>query len=66
MRWFNEPLTEGASKGAKLDLEKYNVMLDAYYAKKGWDQMGVPKQSTMERLGLSQEARQIEEYHNSS
>jgi len=66
VRWFNEPLTEGASKGSKLDLGKYNSMLDAYYAKKGWDQMGVPKQSTMKRLGLSQEARQIEEYHNSS
>jgi aldehyde:ferredoxin oxidoreductase len=58
-RWFNEPLTEGTLKGSKLDLGKYNGMLDTYYAKKGWDENGVPTGSTMERLGLAQEAKQI-------
>jgi aldehyde:ferredoxin oxidoreductase len=66
MRWFNDPLTEGALKGSTLDLEKYNGMLDTYYAKKGWGETGVPKQSTLERLGLSQEAKQIEAETNSS
>ena len=28
MRWFKDHLTEGALKGAVLDFEKYNTMLD--------------------------------------
>jgi aldehyde:ferredoxin oxidoreductase len=62
MRWFKEPLTEGPLKGATLDLDKYNGMLSAYYEKRGWDQRGVPKRSTMERLGLAQEARELDSY----
>jgi aldehyde:ferredoxin oxidoreductase len=60
MRWFSEPLTEGVIKGSMLDLDKYNDMLNAYYAKKGWDAEGVPTRSSLERLGLAQEAKQLE------
>ncbi|HSQ48492.1 MAG TPA: aldehyde ferredoxin oxidoreductase family protein [Candidatus Deferrimicrobiaceae bacterium] len=59
MRWFKEPLTEGALKGAMLDLEQYDVMLDAYYEKRGWSHNGVPKKETMERLGLMEAAKQL-------
>ncbi len=62
MRWFKEPLTQGASKGAMLDLEKYRAMLNAYYRKRGWDERGVPKQSTLEQLGLAEEAIQLGTY----
>ncbi len=62
MRWFKEPLTEGALKGSALDVEKYNEMLSMYYQKSGWDKNGVPTQDTLERLGLGQEARQLEAY----
>jgi aldehyde:ferredoxin oxidoreductase len=62
MRWFKEPLTEGALKGTVLDYEKYNDMLSAYYEKRGWDEHGVPKQSTLERLGLTEEAKQLDAY----
>jgi aldehyde:ferredoxin oxidoreductase len=60
MRWFKEPLTEGALKGSMLDLEKYNAMLSLYYQKRGWDERGVPKRSTMERFDLANEAKQLE------
>ena len=59
-RWFKEPLTEGALKGSMLDLEKYNEMLSLYYQKRGWDKRGVPKRSTLEGLGLVDEAKQLE------
>jgi aldehyde:ferredoxin oxidoreductase len=59
MRWFKEPLTDGPLKGAVLDLEKYNTMLDIYYQKRGWDRNGVPKKETMEKLGLVDEASQL-------
>jgi aldehyde:ferredoxin oxidoreductase len=45
-----------------LDYEKYNDMLSAYYKKRGWDERGVPKQSTLERLGLAEEAKQLDSY----
>ena len=40
MRWFKEPLAEGALKGSTLDYEKYNDMLSTYYEMRGWDDTG--------------------------
>ena len=60
LRWFKEPLTEGTLKGKALDLKKYNEMLTAYYEKRGWDMHGVPKQSTLQGLGLSLEAKELD------
>jgi aldehyde:ferredoxin oxidoreductase len=51
-RWFEEPLTKGNFKGAKLDKEKYEVMLQMYYQKRGWDNRGVPTKKTLAKLGL--------------
>jgi aldehyde:ferredoxin oxidoreductase len=62
MRWFKEPLTKGALKGTALDLEKYNSMLSVYYEKRGWDERGIPKQSTLARIGLEKEGKQLEAY----
>jgi aldehyde:ferredoxin oxidoreductase len=62
MRWFKEPLTEGTLKGSMLDFKKYNDMLNTYYEKRGWDERGIPKKSTLERLGLVDEAKQLDTY----
>ncbi len=60
-RWFKEPLAaDGALKGAALDYEKYNMMLSAYYMKKGWDERGIPKKSTLSKLNLAEEAQQLD------
>jgi aldehyde:ferredoxin oxidoreductase len=61
-RWFKEPLTQGPLKGSKLDPEKYAVMLQKYYEKRGWDERGIPKKITLEKLGLSDVAKQLEKY----
>lgn len=61
-RWFNEPLTEGNQKGSKLDIDKYQTMLSSYYAIRGWGENGVPKKSTFKKLGLQDEAIQLEKY----
>jgi len=58
-RWFVEPSSERPLKGAKLDRAKYNVMLQAYYAKRGWDERGVPKRAKLNQLGLSEVADQL-------
>ncbi|MEB3861665.1 MAG: aldehyde ferredoxin oxidoreductase family protein [Desulfurococcales archaeon] len=51
-RWFKHPLTKGPLAGARLDLDKYNELLNHYYDLRGWDERGVPRRSTLEKLGL--------------
>ena len=49
-RLLKEPLKDGHSKGHVVDLE---LMLEEYYRVRGWDENGVPKKETLERLGIS-------------
>jgi len=58
-RWFEEPLTKGAFKGAKLDRAKYDVMLQKYYERRGWDQRGIPTKTTLNKLGLGDVGKQL-------
>ncbi len=53
MRWFKDPLTRGPYAGTKLDLTKYNEMLDMYYEMRGWDEHGIPRRDTLSKLGLN-------------
>ncbi len=62
VRWFKEALTKGPLKGSKLDSVKYDVMLQKYYKKRGWDERGIPKKITLKKLGLSDEAKQLGKY----
>ena len=61
-RWFEEPIMNGPLKGAKLDREKYASMLDTYYAKRGWDNRGIPTKTTLTRLGLQDVAKELSQY----
>jgi len=58
-RWFEEPLTKGPLKGAKLNRTKYDVMLQRYYRKRGWDERGIPTKATLRNLGLEDVAKQL-------
>jgi len=52
-RFTEEPLPEGSgpSAGSVVELEP---MLDEYYEARGWDKdSGIPKDSTLKRLGIS-------------
>lgn len=51
-RLMKEPLPEGPAKGHVLDPEKYNRMLDEYYAVRGWDSLGRPTHQKLSELGL--------------
>ncbi|MCD6084938.1 MAG: aldehyde ferredoxin oxidoreductase family protein [Desulfurococcales archaeon] len=51
-RWFEESLTKGAFAGAKLEIDKYHTLLNKYYELRGWDHRGIPRRSTLEKLGL--------------
>jgi aldehyde:ferredoxin oxidoreductase len=58
-RWFDEPLTEGQYKGEKLSRSKFEGMLKSYYSERGWDENGVPKKATLEKLELPEVAKQL-------
>ncbi|KON31443.1 aldehyde:ferredoxin oxidoreductase [miscellaneous Crenarchaeota group-1 archaeon SG8-32-3] len=62
MKWFKKPLTTGPLKGAMLDLAKFDGMLKKYYAKRGWDERGIPRRSTLQKLSLPDVAKQLENY----
>lgn len=51
-KWFEEPLTKGPLAGSKLNADDYARMLDWYYENRGWDRNGIPKKSTLRKLGL--------------
>ncbi|MEM1943157.1 MAG: aldehyde ferredoxin oxidoreductase family protein [Candidatus Caldarchaeum sp.] len=53
-RYYIEPTVAGMPKtrGRKIDRQKFEQMLDEYYSLHGWDENGVPKRETLERLGL--------------
>ncbi len=56
-----EPLHAGKMDGWKLDMDKYNGMLDRYYELHGWDkQTGYPKRSTLEKYGIGYVADELE------
>ena len=61
-RWFDEPLREGPIKGSHLERDKYDKLLQIYYDKRGWDERGIPRRETLHRLGLGEEARELERY----
>jgi aldehyde:ferredoxin oxidoreductase len=52
-RYFEEPIPEGPSKGEVVSRGDFNKMLDEYYALHGWDEQGIPRKTTLRRLGLS-------------
>jgi aldehyde:ferredoxin oxidoreductase len=58
-RWFEEPLTEGPLKGAKLSRKGYDDMLSMYYEARGWDERGIPRESTLESLELGYVADEL-------
>ena len=51
-RTFEDPVPNGPAKGLRLDREKFEELLRAYYELRGWDERGVPTRAKLEELGL--------------
>lgn len=62
-RYFNEANKRGLPfmKGRKLDRDKYEKMLDDYYAQHGWDANGIPTEDTLARLGIEKPEKNFPE-----
>jgi aldehyde:ferredoxin oxidoreductase len=56
-RYHDEPCKRGAIDviGRYIDKEKFDVMVDEFYAHKGLDKNGNPKKKTLKELGLEKE-----------
>jgi aldehyde:ferredoxin oxidoreductase len=52
IRCFEEPVPDGPLKGAVLDKQKYEDLLNSYYEHRGWSDDGVPHEKTLSDLGL--------------
>jgi len=62
IRWFEESLSKGPYAGKKLDRERFDQLLSMYYEARGWDNRGIPRKSTFEKLGLIEVANTLEKY----
>ena len=60
-RYFEEPTPIGLPrvKGRTINREKFEKMLDEYYALHGWDENGVPTKETLQKLGIEKEPSHI-------
>jgi aldehyde:ferredoxin oxidoreductase len=52
-RIIKDPIPSGVAKGSVLTQEELDIMLDGYYASRGWSKSGVPKKEKLDELGLS-------------
>jgi aldehyde:ferredoxin oxidoreductase len=53
LRFFEEPLSDGPGKGAKLSRDDYDRLLNEYYEARGWDkETGVPTPAKLKSLDL--------------
>jgi aldehyde:ferredoxin oxidoreductase len=60
-RYFDEPTSLGLpiARGRSLDRVKFRQMLDEYYELHGWDEDGVPRPETLQKLGLDGEPSRL-------
>ena len=58
-RDFEDPVPEGATKGARVDREKFSQMLQLYYRKRGWDEEGRPTKEKLLQLGLKEAVEKL-------
>jgi len=59
-RFMEEPIPEGPSAGMVITAEHLDLMLDEYYAYRGWDNNGIPTRERLEMLGLADVAADIQ------
>ncbi len=58
-RFFQEPIPDGPNEGHYLSREELDILLDEYYAGRGWDKDGIPTEETLRRVGLGDVAEQL-------
>ncbi|MES3518402.1 MAG: aldehyde ferredoxin oxidoreductase C-terminal domain-containing protein [Natronomonas sp.] len=49
---FEQPISDGPAEGSAVDDATFETLLDAYYARRGWSDRGLPTRKTLSALGL--------------
>jgi aldehyde:ferredoxin oxidoreductase len=60
-RFYTEPVPSGPNQGHYLSKAELDTLLDAYYRARGWDENGIPTKETLERVGLGDIAKKLED-----
>jgi len=63
-RFLTEPLQGGIRGGERIRTP--DIILDEYYAARGWDRNGIPTEETLARLGLEEVAKDIAHFRRRS
>ena len=50
---MKEAVPNGSAAGHLISDQMLDAMLDEYYAQRGWDEQGKPRQETLEKLELA-------------
>jgi aldehyde:ferredoxin oxidoreductase len=58
-RLCREAILDGPNQGHFITEDEVNIMLDEYYAARGWNEDGIPTTATLERVGLADAARTL-------
>jgi len=60
-RWVKEAKEAGIYKGERVHQDRFNMMLDEYYSRRGWDrESGLPGRRNLEELDLTDVADELE------
>ena len=51
-RFYKDSMPEGAAKGLSIDEAKFEVAKLEYYKLRGWNEQGIPKEETLNKLNL--------------
>ena len=52
-RFMSEPIPDGPNQGYCISRNEVDVLLDEYYALRGWDRNGIPRAETLRKIGLA-------------
>jgi aldehyde:ferredoxin oxidoreductase len=63
-RMLQTPVPRGPFKGASLDKDRFDMMIDDYYLVSGWDTSGVPQKETFTKLHMNREGEMFSQRMN--
>lgn len=61
-RFMNEPIPDGPNQGHRINRQEVDILLDEYYALRGWDANGIPKAETLRHFGLDDVAANMADW----
>ena len=61
-RLMSEPVPDGPNQGHCISRDELDILLDEYYAMRGWDANGIPTAETLRQFGLAEVAASMDSW----